>query len=95
MIICDQCRAMVRNGEYVTMSGRRLCHKCSALAMDDILRREPAILPKKQTFTSTPTTQRKLLSGLDCVPGQAELFETDGAPQLDSAGTNPISNHVF
>lgn len=42
------------------------------------LAQEPATLPARAKFTSTPTTQRVLLAGLDCAPGQADLFSTDG-----------------
>lgn len=30
--------------------------------------------PKPAQFTSAGTTQRKLLDGLDCLPGQGDLF---------------------
>lgn len=42
------------------------------------LRREPATQPKPATFESTRTSQRKLLTGLDCIAGQSSLFDTDG-----------------
>lgn len=42
------------------------------------LDRQPATLPARAKFTSTPATQRVLLAGLDCAPGQADLFSTDG-----------------
>jgi len=35
-------------------------------------------------FEDAAGTQRMLLAGLDCLPGQANLFQTDG--EGDSAG---------
>jgi len=40
--------------------------------------REKHSQPKRAKFISTDTIQRNLLSGLDCLPGQQDLFETDG-----------------
>ncbi len=42
------------------------------------LQAEPATRPKPTRFESTKTTQRVLLTGLDCLAGQSQLFETDG-----------------
>ena len=42
------------------------------------LKQQPAIVQPKARFESTPTTQRVLLTGLDCLPGQQDLFEEDG-----------------
>ncbi len=39
----------------------------------------PATLPARATFESTKTSQRKLLTGLDCLAGQTDLFNTDGS----------------
>lgn len=35
---------------------------------------------KKPTFDSNTGDQRVLFSGLECLPGQQDLFETDGQP---------------
>lgn len=40
------------------------------------LTREPATKAKRATFESTKSTQRVLLTGLDCLPGQNDLFTT-------------------
>lgn len=41
--------------------------------------------PKKPAKFAPPekTRQRMLLSGLDCLPGQLDLFPTDGQPASD------------
>lgn len=36
---------------------------------------QPAAIPKRATFESTRTRQTVLLTGLDCLAGQADLFE--------------------
>ena len=43
-------------------------------------------LPKRPTaeFGNIPMRQRKLFAGLDCLPGQGFLFETDGEPPDDT-----------
>lgn len=53
-------------------------------AIDDgsafALTSQPATLPKRSTFHSAKATQRVLLTGLDCIEGQADLFENlDGS----------------
>jgi hypothetical protein len=35
---------------------------------------DPLPRPKPATFDNTEATQRKLLDGLDCLPGQQDLF---------------------
>lgn len=41
---------------------------------------QPAAIPKRATFQSTKTRQAVLLTGLDCLAGQADLFDgIDGA----------------
>jgi hypothetical protein len=41
---------------------------------------QPAQRPKRATFESTKTRQAVLLTGLDCLAGQADLFDgIDGA----------------
>ena len=39
------------------------------------LAQQPAVLPKRATFESTRTRQTVLLTGLDCLAGQADLFD--------------------
>ena len=34
--------------------------------------------PKPARFENSEGRQRMLLAGLDCLPGQGDLFETDG-----------------
>jgi hypothetical protein len=41
---------------------------------NDELRRKPL------EFSNDPTRQRVLFAGLDCLPGQQDLFATDGEP---------------
>lgn len=55
------------------------CYEASEREAGYELDRQPARQPKRATFTSAKTTQRVLLTGLDCLPGQEQLFETDGA----------------
>ena len=44
------------------------------------LSQQPAARPKRTTFESTRTRQTVLLTGLDCLAGQADLFDgIDGA----------------
>lgn len=33
---------------------------------------------KRETFVSTPGKQKVLFCGMDCLPGQLDLFQTDG-----------------
>lgn len=40
---------------------------------------QPATLKPRATFTSTKAAQKPLFSGLDCLPGQTDLFPTDGS----------------
>lgn len=44
------------------------------------LAREPAQKPPRVLgqFADQPATQKKLLGGLDCLPGQRDLIELDG-----------------
>ena len=45
------------------------------------LRNDPPS-PKAQSFESNSKTRQKmLLAGLDCLPGQMDLFPTDGCEQ--------------
>jgi hypothetical protein len=57
-----ECRQAVENG--------------SAWSEQFALAAQPATLPKRATFTSTRAVQRVLLTGLDCLPGQEDLFAT-------------------
>ena len=41
------------------------------------LLREPNRQPKPVQFDNRPTRQGKLLSGLGCLPGQRDLFQTE------------------
>ena len=36
---------------------------------------------KPLPFVSTPSRQRRLFSGMDCLPGQLDLFRTDGGAE--------------
>ena len=50
---------------------------------------EPA--PRKRKIVSTERAkQRVLFAGLNCLPGQQNLFETDG--QLEEREKNDVSN---
>lgn len=40
---------------------------------------KPATKPVAGTFHTERRTQKTMLSGLDCLPGQRDLFEVDGA----------------
>jgi hypothetical protein len=44
--------------------------------------------PKPLEFSNDPTRQRVLFAGLDCLPGQQDLFATDGDAEeaQDAAG---------
>ena len=54
------------------------------------LEREPATRTKPTRFTSTKAKQATLFSGLDCLPGQGDLFATDGAePGGEPGGDEP------
>ena len=33
---------------------------------------------RREQFTTTPTKQAVLFAGMDCLPGQQDLFQTDG-----------------
>ncbi len=51
------------------------------------LSNDPARVVRQQTEGAQPTTrQRALFCGLDCLPGQRDLFPTDGEAERD-AGT--------
>lgn len=36
--------------------------------------------PKREAFDSNKGTQRVLFTGMDCLPGQLDLFATDNTP---------------
>lgn len=46
--------------------------------------------PKPRSFTTTEAKQTVLFSGMDCLPGQKDLFQTDGKDTQDDEG-NAIS----
>lgn len=48
------------------------------------LQREPASRTKPTRFESHKANQRSLFSGLDCLPGQNDLFGTDGVEPAES-----------
>jgi len=50
------------------------------------LQNDPPCRPAPR-FESTPARQRVLLAGLDCLPGQSDLFDTDGPPAENSGVT--------
>lgn len=37
--------------------------------------------PKREAFDSNKGTQRVLFTGMDCLPGQLDLFATDNTPR--------------
>lgn len=39
--------------------------------------------PKPVRFENSEGRQRMLLAGLDCLPGQSDLFRTDGEENFD------------
>jgi hypothetical protein len=41
----------------------------------------PCLTRKPVEFQNDATRQRRLFSGMDCLPGQLDLFKTDGEPQ--------------
>ncbi len=44
------------------------------------LAQQPATQPKRTTFESTTTRQRVLITGLECLPNQSDLFtDLDGS----------------
>jgi hypothetical protein len=45
------------------------------------LRNDPPAATKA-TFENNPCRQRVLLAGLDCLPGQQDLFPTDGGTDV-------------
>lgn len=45
--------------------------------------REAARQRAKRQFTSNHARQQPLLAGLDCLPGQCDLFQTDGELKHD------------
>lgn len=48
------------------------------------LRNDPP-KPPRGDFTGREKQQQKVLfTGLDCLPGQQDLFAVDGSPELDS-----------
>lgn len=51
------------------------------------LRNDP---PRQPPAADDPTRQRVLFSGLDCLPGQQDLFETDTFPV---SSPNPGASH--
>lgn len=46
---------------------------------------EPATRQRGPRFDDQPTRQRVLLAGMDCLPGQLDLFLTDGT-ETDPSG---------
>ena len=43
----------------------------------------PRVAPRRMKFESSDQSQqRTLFAGLDCLPGQADLFPTNGLPQI-------------
>ncbi len=46
--------------------------------LDPLFRNTPKPQPRRQPDPSAPTRQTVLFSGLDCIPGQLDLFATDG-----------------
>lgn len=48
-----------------------------------VLRNDPPKCPRPE---NVPTRQLKLLPGLDLLPGQQDLFATDGPPAEPPAG---------
>lgn len=47
--------------------------------------------PKPLTFESSKDRQRVLFTGLDCLPGQQDLFDCDGEPSIDAHDEQPRS----
>ena len=81
---CNECGYPLDVGDSALLDENEgfwfCCAKCAQSyyhAWD--LMREAHGLPKRATFTSTKTTARPLFSGLDCLPGQQDLFNTDGS----------------
>ena len=44
------------------------------------LQNDPPPLPRPTITEPEPTVQRRLLSGMDCLPGQLDLFDIDRRP---------------
>jgi hypothetical protein len=55
---------------------RRAVEDGSAWCEQFALQPQPAIVAKRERFESVKTTQRVLITGLDCLPGQEDLFST-------------------
>lgn len=43
--------------------------------------------------TSDRTRQKSLFSGLDCLPGQMDLFDADGSEPIVVAGQSPSASN--
>ncbi len=92
---CYHCGKQVKRGQVRLVVPTRLaeqfgdftkayhpaCYDKAEEAAGFELQQQPATQPKRATFTSTKSRQRTLLSGLDCLPNQGDLFQVDGEPE--------------
>lgn len=63
-------------GDHIAGRDKNFREFCRAtLAEEFQLTQQPATQPKRATFESARATQRVLLTGLDCLPGQNDLFD--------------------
>jgi hypothetical protein len=70
MKYCDHC-----GSAYGVESG--LCITCATTGREDgfILRNDPPAHKPARFDNQAASSQRKLISGLDCLPGQGDLFD--------------------
>ena len=74
-LACDRCRQTFMLGDrwIAKDDGRRLCKPCDTAEFR----------AAQTTYETSKCRQTVLFAGMDCLPGQQNLFETDGKDSDD------------